>query len=156
MVIKISSLYWIIKNDKILLIKKKTGPYDGLLDLPGGTIEFNEKPFDALKREFIEETGINITKYELFDANSVSLIWNYQEMKVNVHHIGIFYKILSYENNIKKHLKIDEKNDDSLGAEFYDISKLKRQELSDIAILELEKMEYKLKWGGNYEGNYLQ
>ena len=28
----------ILKDDKILLIKKKTGPYYGKLDLPGGTI----------------------------------------------------------------------------------------------------------------------
>ena len=40
-----------IKDDKILLIKKKTGPYDGKLDLPGGTIEFCERPSEALKRE---------------------------------------------------------------------------------------------------------
>ena len=44
----------LINNNKILLIKKKTGPYDGLLDLPGGTIEFNERPTEALKREFRE------------------------------------------------------------------------------------------------------
>lgn len=34
----------IIKNDQILLIKKYGGPYDKKLDLPGGTIEFNERP----------------------------------------------------------------------------------------------------------------
>lgn len=34
----------IIENNKILLVKKFGGPYNGLLDLPGGTIEFCEKP----------------------------------------------------------------------------------------------------------------
>lgn len=29
----------LIQNEKILLIKKATGPYQGKLDLPGGTIE---------------------------------------------------------------------------------------------------------------------
>ena len=33
----------IIKDDKILLINIITGPYDGKLDLPGGTIEFIER-----------------------------------------------------------------------------------------------------------------
>ena len=28
----------IVKDDKIVLIKKVGGPYDGKLDLPGGTI----------------------------------------------------------------------------------------------------------------------
>ena len=135
----------LIENNKILLIKKKTGPYDGKLDLPGGTIEFNEKPVDTLKREFKEETGIDITKYELFDASSAFPTWYRQDMTVKVHHIGIFYKILDYENKIKKNLKIDEINDDSLGAEFYDISKLTKEKLSDIAILELEALGYQLK-----------
>mgnify|MGYP003295650759 CR=1 FL=1 len=48
----------IIKNDKILLIKKSGGPYDGKLDLPGGTIEFCETPEEALIRELKEEVGI--------------------------------------------------------------------------------------------------
>ena len=30
----------IIRDNKILLIKKNGGPYDGKLDLPGGTIDF--------------------------------------------------------------------------------------------------------------------
>ena len=45
--------YGLVVNDnKILLIKKNGGPYDGKLDLPGGTIDFNERPSDALVREF--------------------------------------------------------------------------------------------------------
>jgi len=132
----------LIKDNKILLIKKNGGPYDGRLDLPGGSIEFNEKPKDALVREFLEEVGIKVTEYELYDANSASPIWHYQNTLINVHHIGIFYKILNYENEIKKDIQIDEVNDDSLGAEFYDISKLKKTDLSDIAILELEKLGY--------------
>ena len=133
------------QNNRILLIKKKTGPYDGKLDLPGGTIEFNEKPVDTLKREFLEETGIDITEYKLFDANSANPIWYYQNKIINVHHIGIFYKILKYKNKIKKKIKIDEVNDDSLGADFYDINKLKKENLSDITILELEKLGYNLE-----------
>ena len=42
----------LIKNNKILLIKKNGGPYDGKLDLPEGTIAFNEKPNTALIWEF--------------------------------------------------------------------------------------------------------
>lgn len=48
----------IIKNDQILLIKKYGGPYDKKLDLPGGTIEFNERPIDTLKRELLEEVDL--------------------------------------------------------------------------------------------------
>ena len=41
--------------------------------------------------------------------------------------------------------EVDEVNDDSLGADFYEIDKLSKDELSSIAILELEKLGYKLK-----------
>ena len=136
----------LIEDNKILLIKKKTGPYDGLLDLPGGSLEFCEPPEVALKREFMEETELDITKYELYDANSVKVEWKYDtDTNIMVHHVGIFYKILDYKNEIKKNINIDSKNDDSLGAEFYEISKLKKEEVSAITLLELQKLGYSLK-----------
>jgi uridine kinase len=48
----------LIKNEKMLLIKKRGGCYKGLLDLPGGGIEFGENPEEALRREFKEEVGM--------------------------------------------------------------------------------------------------
>ena len=132
----------IIDNNKILLIKKVGGPYDGKLDLPGGTIEYCERPVDTLKRELQEEVGIEVVKYELFDADSVVVEWKYEKDIFLVHHTGIFYKVLEYKNEIKKDIRIDDINDDSLGAEWYDISKLNKNELSNIVIIELEKLGY--------------
>ena len=136
----------IIKNKKILLIKKFGGPYDGKLDLPGGTIEFCEKPDVALKRELLEEVGIEIKNYELFDDDSVSFEWDVQAgILVKVHHIGIFYKINDYTNEIKETIAIDDINDDSLGAAFYEIKKLTKNNLSKIALMELKKLGYSIK-----------
>jgi mutator protein MutT len=136
----------IIKDNMVLLIKKFGGPYNGKLDLPGGTIEFGEKPEDALKRELMEEVGIKVIDYQLFDADSVFFDWRVKEdVLVKVHHIGIFFKVLNYNNEIKKEVEVNDVNDDSLGADFFDISKLSKKELSAIAILELEKLGYKLK-----------
>ena len=136
----------LMEGNKILLIKKKTGPYDGLLDLPGGSLDFGETPEATLKREFMEETGLDITKYELYDANSVKVEWKYDtDTNIMVHHVGIFYKILDYKNEIKKNINIDSKNDDSLGAEFYEISKLKKEKVSAITLIELQKLGYSLK-----------
>lgn len=135
----------IIKDEQILLIKKCGGPYDGKLDLPGGTIEFCEKPEEALLRELNEEVGIEVKEYELFDANSVAFEWQFKEdVIVKVHHTGIFYKVLDYANEIRHEVEVDEVNDDSLGADFYAIKDLKKEELSEIAILELEKLGYEL------------
>ena len=135
----------IIKDDKILLIKKNGGPYDGKLDLPGGTIEFHEKPENTLKRELLEEVGIVAKKFKLFDADSVDFEWEFNNLLIDGHHVGIFYEVLEFENNIHSSLNIDEVNDDSLGAEFYSIKELNKTDLSLIALLELEKLGYKLK-----------
>ena len=135
----------IIKDAKILLIKKNGGPYDGKLDLPGGTIEFHEKPENTLKRELLEEVGIEVKNFKLFDADSVDFEWEFNNLLIDGHHVGIFYEVLEFENNIQSSLNIDEVNDDSLGAEFYSIKELNKTDLSLIALLELEKLGYKLK-----------
>ena len=134
----------VIQNEKILLIKKHGGPYDGTLDLPGGTIEFCERPEETLIRELKEEVGIEVKKYELFDADSVAFDWQFKEDMIRVHHTGIFFKVTDYSEDIKREIKIDEKNDDSLGADFYEISKLEQKNLSRIALLELNKLGYKI------------
>ena len=134
----------VIKDDKILLIKKVGGPYDELLDLPGGSFEFGETPEETLARELQEEVGIKPINYELFDAGSVLAKWNYKDDIINVHHIGIFYIVKDYEGIVKENIEIDNQNDDSLGANFYNIKDLKKENLSLITILELEKLGYEL------------
>ncbi len=135
----------ILKGHKIILIKKANGPYKRKLDLPGGTIEFDETPEQALIREIKEEVGIDIKTYSLFDGNSTVVTWKHDDILEQIHHIGFFYKIESYSNNIKNEIEITKQNDDSLGANFYNINELKKSDLSKIAILEIEKLGYKLK-----------
>jgi len=48
----------LIKDNKILLIKRKKGDYVGLLGLPGGKIEKGEHVGEAAVREILEESGI--------------------------------------------------------------------------------------------------
>ena len=134
----------VIKEEEVLLIKKAVGPYKGKLDLPGGTVNFGERPNETLIREFDEETGLAITDYSLFDVDSVKFLYKENDKSIMVHHVGIFYKILGYENDIKENISVDLVNDDSLGAGFYKITSLRKKDLSKIAILELEKLGYEL------------
>ncbi len=137
----------IVEDNSILLIKKNGGPYHGKLDLPGGTIEFGERPEEALKRELLEEVGIEIKEYNLFDTESVFFDWDYKEKNVQlkVHHIGIYYKVNKYINDVKSDIEIDEQNDDSLGALFTPIKDLSREMLSPLALIELKKLGFNIK-----------
>ncbi len=102
-----------------------------------------EKPEITLVKE-LEEAGIKVIDYELFDGNSITFEWTHKGEIEQGHHLGFFYKINSFENEIKSKALINDKNDDSLGAQFYDIKKLKKSKLSDIANLEIEKLGYQL------------
>ena len=42
-------------------------------------------------------------------------------------------------------MEITDQNDDSLGANFYQIDSIKKEDLSKIAIIELEKLGYSIK-----------
>ena len=135
----------ILENDKILLVDKVGGPYDGLLDLPGGSMKINEKPMDTLKREMKEETGLNVLEASLFDCDAAIFDFELEGEMIHHQHVGVFYKIDKYEDDLLGDIKIDEVNDDSRGAKFYDISSLTKDRLSKITIIELEKLGYEVK-----------
>lgn len=50
----------IVKEDKVLLIKRQGSHGEGTWSLPGGHLEFNESFEDCSKREVMEEVGLNI------------------------------------------------------------------------------------------------
>lgn len=58
-----------IASERVLLIRKARGPYTGMLNLSGGGIEFGEESGAALRREFIKETGLAISRPSLAAGN---------------------------------------------------------------------------------------
>ncbi|KKT26986.1 MAG: NUDIX hydrolase [Parcubacteria group bacterium GW2011_GWA2_43_9b] len=47
-------------DNKVILVKQfRPGPEKVLLELPGGAIDNNEKPEEAIRRELLEEAGYN-------------------------------------------------------------------------------------------------
>lgn len=60
----------ILVAGRLLLVEKSRGPYEGLLDLPGGTPHLGEDRDTTLRRELLEETGGHLLfrgPYEHFD-----------------------------------------------------------------------------------------
>jgi ADP-ribose pyrophosphatase YjhB (NUDIX family) len=60
----------IIKDNKVLLVKRKYDPQAGDWCLPAGFMENDESPIECCEREVKEETGLDIRVEKLF--------WNYE------------------------------------------------------------------------------
>lgn len=53
-------------KDKVLLCKRNNlGSFPGMWSIPGGKLEENETPMEGAKREFLEETDVNINDKEI-------------------------------------------------------------------------------------------
>jgi len=53
---------------RLLLVRRAGDPHSGTWDVPGGFLEEAEHPLDALRRELLEETGLEIEPGEYFGA----------------------------------------------------------------------------------------
>ena len=56
------------KNNKILLLKRSVIPFKGFWHLVGGQVEENETLKEALKREFKEETNLDVKVGDIIDG----------------------------------------------------------------------------------------
>jgi ADP-ribose pyrophosphatase YjhB (NUDIX family) len=54
------------RDGRVLLARRGNDPRRGHWDLPGGFLDETEAPVDGLRREFREETGLEIEPVELF------------------------------------------------------------------------------------------
>ena len=120
----------IIKDEKIALIKKNGGGYHGKLDLPGGGMEYGESALDTLKRELMEEAGIEVNDAKLENVYTNTIKWQMTEDTIeDLYHIGIIYSVTSFQNELKK----EADGIDSDGSDWYEIKKLDLENLTPFA-----------------------
>ena len=79
-----------MRDDKLLVIRKNRGPYIHRFDLPGGQLEHGETLMEAMKREFVEETGFEINIVSKAGTTDFQYPCKRKEF-THVHHIAVFY-----------------------------------------------------------------
>lgn len=53
------------KPDRVLLIRRGAPPFGGLWSFPGGRVESGETPVEAVRRELLEETSLEVAEPSL-------------------------------------------------------------------------------------------
>jgi 8-oxo-dGTP diphosphatase len=79
----------IVRDGKILLVKRANEPSKGKWSIPGGSVEWKETLTEALKREVYEETGIKIEVGRL--AAVFDLITKDESGNNTYHYILVYY-----------------------------------------------------------------
>jgi NADH pyrophosphatase NudC (nudix superfamily) len=64
------------RRDRLLMAVRKHDPCKGMLDLPGGFVNHDESAEDALRRELLEELGVEIVNPEYFASFPNSYIYS--------------------------------------------------------------------------------
>jgi len=79
----------VVGSKGLLLALRAKNPAKGLWSVPGGLIKIGETQRDALRREVLEETGIQIDIIDLITAGDVIL--HDSDGNVEYHYIWILY-----------------------------------------------------------------
>jgi len=117
----------LIKNKKILLIKRRNEPFKNKWALPGGFVEYGERVEEAIVREFKEETGINVRIKKFFG------VFSDPDRDPRGHVISIVFLLESDDE--------PRAGDDAIDARFFDLDNLPELAFDHKKIIE-EVMKY--------------
>lgn len=69
----------VVKSGHVLVVRRRGSPGKGLIALPGGFLQQDEKIVDGCIRELKEETGIKVPAFELKDAICDQRVFDHPE-----------------------------------------------------------------------------
>lgn len=126
----------LIRDDKLLLVKRKFNPDAGFWSIPGGHLELGERTTHAAEREGFEETGFKVKVVKL--AGIIDKIMYDKKGKVEYHYILINYFVEQIEGDPTQAPIPDS---DALEAKFVPFEQLKSYKLTESLIELLEKLK---------------
>ncbi|MFX1497939.1 MAG: NUDIX hydrolase [Promethearchaeota archaeon] len=123
----------LIRDNKLLLVKRKYDPDAGYWSIPGGHLDLGERVEEAAEREAFEETGFKVKVSKL--AGVINKIMHDDKGEIEYHYVLINYFVEQIEG------KTDQKptaQDDALEAKFVSFEELKEYKLT-LSLIELLK-----------------
>jgi len=101
---------FILKEDKVLLVKRAIPPFMRSWVLPGGHVNYGETVEEAIKREMKEEVGVEVKIKKLigvysnperdprYHSAAVVFLLEKPDKEVRLNYEGLEYKYFSFEN----------------------------------------------------------
>lgn len=87
------------RGDKIVVVKRENEPAKGLWSIPGGLLELGELIYDGVKREVMEETGLDVEIDRLLDVID-NIVYD-DDGKICYHYVLIDYLCSSSHGDLK-------------------------------------------------------
>lgn len=123
----------LVRDNHLLLVKRKYNPDAGYWSIPGGHLDLGEKVEAAAEREAFEETGFKVKVSRL--AGIIDKIMYDNEGKIEYHYVLINYFVEQIEGDKNQPPKAA---DDALKALFVPFNQLKTYKLTE-SLIELLK-----------------
>lgn len=120
----------LIAEDKVLLVRRSQREtfMPGKYECPGGKVDFGEDPRLSLKREYMEETGLDVEVGELLD------VIHYVSENGQRHTVEIFFKVQLVDPNSFEVI-LSEDHDDFMLASLADLDQLDPQRVEPILMI---------------------
>ncbi|MGL5748242.1 MAG: NUDIX hydrolase [Weissella cibaria] len=116
----------------LLVISKTSGPYANRLDLPGGSMAEGEGLDDTLRREFLEETGMQLINYQQLGITSFRYPWRFETFTMN-NHIAVFNLVQHMHGNVAEKVR-EFLGQDSKGALFVKLADITPENSSPLVL----------------------
>jgi ADP-ribose pyrophosphatase YjhB (NUDIX family) len=123
----------LVRNEQLLLVKRKYNPDAGYWSIPGGHLELGERTQVAAEREGHEETGFKVKVTKL--AGIIDKIMYDENGEIEYHYVLLNYFVDQVEGDPDQPPKAD---DDALDAKFVPFDELKNYQLTE-SLIELLK-----------------
>ncbi|UCD01111.1 MAG: NUDIX hydrolase [Promethearchaeota archaeon] len=123
----------LVRDNHLLLVKRKYNPDAGYWSIPGGHLDLGEKVELAAVREAFEETGFKVKVSKL--AGIINKIMYDNSGKIEYHYVLINYFVEQTEGDPNQ---LPKAADDALDARFVPFDQLKSYKLTE-SLIELLK-----------------